>query len=198
MDHLFRPFSQEDLNIGRNFEGNGLGLALAKRYLEKMGGSLLVDSIKGVGTTFTFTLPVAQDTRNIKKDPETQVKVKTEKILMIDNSLESYELLGAFLKNNYAITVFNSKDFKTEILNTADFRFIILDVNPTNWDECISLCSEIKKQDRFNRPLLIISSEFQENRIIKFYEAGAAKFLIKPFSKNDLLNALKEIKNQNE
>jgi signal transduction histidine kinase len=60
MDHLFRPFSQEDLNIGRNFEGNGLGLALAKRYLEKMGGSLLVDSIKGVGSTFTLILPLSQ------------------------------------------------------------------------------------------------------------------------------------------
>lgn len=60
MDHLFHPFSQEDLNIGRNFEGNGLGLALAKRYLEKMGGSLLVDSIKGVGSTFTLTLPLSQ------------------------------------------------------------------------------------------------------------------------------------------
>jgi PAS domain S-box-containing protein len=59
MDHLFRPFSQEDLNIGRNFEGNGLGLALAKRYLEKMGGSLLVDSIKGVGSTFTLTIPLS-------------------------------------------------------------------------------------------------------------------------------------------
>jgi signal transduction histidine kinase len=60
MDHLFRPFSQEDLNIGRSYEGNGLGLALAKRYLEKMGGSLLVDSIKGVGSTFTLILPLSQ------------------------------------------------------------------------------------------------------------------------------------------
>ena len=35
LDHLYQPFSQEDLNIGRNYEGNGLGLALAKRYIEK-------------------------------------------------------------------------------------------------------------------------------------------------------------------
>ena len=67
MDHLFRPFSQEDLNIGRNFEGNGLGLALAKRYLEKMGGSLLVDSIKGVGSTFTLTLPLSQKKNDLEK-----------------------------------------------------------------------------------------------------------------------------------
>jgi signal transduction histidine kinase len=50
IDHIFSPFSQEDLNISRHYEGNGLGLALAKKYLEKMGGSLLVDSIKGVGS----------------------------------------------------------------------------------------------------------------------------------------------------
>ena len=60
LDHLFQPFSQEDLGIGRDYEGNGLGLALAKRYLEKLGGSLLVDSLKGVGSTFTFTLPLSQ------------------------------------------------------------------------------------------------------------------------------------------
>ncbi len=53
-------FSQEELDIGRNFEGNGLGLAISKKYIEKMGGSLIVDSIKGVGSTFTFTLPLAK------------------------------------------------------------------------------------------------------------------------------------------
>lgn len=31
LDHLYQPFSQEDLNVGRNYEGNGLGLALAKK-----------------------------------------------------------------------------------------------------------------------------------------------------------------------
>jgi signal transduction histidine kinase len=67
MDHLFRPFSQEDLNIGRNYEGNGLSLALAKRYLEKMGGSLLVDSIKGVGSTFTLILPLSQKTNHTER-----------------------------------------------------------------------------------------------------------------------------------
>ncbi len=39
----------------------GLGLALAKRYIEKLGGSLLVDSIKGVGSTFSFTLPLSEN-----------------------------------------------------------------------------------------------------------------------------------------
>lgn len=58
LNNLFSAFSQEDLSIGRPYEGNGLGLALAKKYIEKINGSILVDTIKGVGTTFTFTLPL--------------------------------------------------------------------------------------------------------------------------------------------
>lgn len=61
LNNLFSPFSQEDLSIGRPYEGNGLGLALSKKYIEKINGSILVDTIKGVGTTFTFTLPLASN-----------------------------------------------------------------------------------------------------------------------------------------
>jgi len=65
LEHLYSPFSQEDLNLSRNYEGNGLGLAITKRYVEKLGGSLIVDSIKGVGSTFTLTLPLSKKMRKI-------------------------------------------------------------------------------------------------------------------------------------
>ena len=43
------------------------------------------------------------------------------------------------------------------------------------------------------RPVIIISSEFMEERISKFMEAGADKYLVKPFTKNELVEALKEV-----
>jgi PAS domain S-box-containing protein len=58
LDHIFEPFSQEEDGFNRPFEGNGLGLALTKRYLDLINSSITVDSVKGVGTTFTFTLPI--------------------------------------------------------------------------------------------------------------------------------------------
>jgi signal transduction histidine kinase len=58
--HLFEPFSQEEVGISRSFEGTRLGLALTKRYLELMNGEIKVESKKGVGTTFTFRLPLAK------------------------------------------------------------------------------------------------------------------------------------------
>ncbi|HSD64000.1 MAG TPA: ATP-binding protein [Ignavibacteriaceae bacterium] len=190
MDHLFKPFSQEDLNISRNFEGNGLGLALAKKYIEKLGGSLLVDSIKGVGTTFTFTLPLSQ---NISSNEE---KIKSvdqkKKILMLDNTGESYELIKAFLKNTHLVKVYSLREFKIDNIVSDTYDAIIFDVNPNHWTQSLLICRDLKKNDPYNRSIIVLSSETIDSRIEEFYNAGADQFLVKPFSKSRLLKSLEE------
>ena len=51
--NLFSPFSQEDVGHKREFEGNGLGLALVKKYIEMNNADILVESEKDRGSTFT-------------------------------------------------------------------------------------------------------------------------------------------------
>lgn len=191
LDHLFRPFSQEDLNIGRSYEGNGLGLALAKRYIEKMGGSLLVDSIKGVGSTFTFTLPLIQ---SIGKSEEkiNSGKESRKKILMLDSSRETYDLLNAFIKTKYKIKSVSYNSFDPAMVHADDYELVIFDVDLNLWREGINFCKRIK--ELANTPVLILSSEFLEDKIRNFFDAGADKYLIKPFSKADLLKAIEELK----
>ncbi len=194
MDHLFRPFSQEDLNIGRNYEGNGLGLALSKRFIELMGGSLLVDSIKGVGSTFTFTLPLSPNVASkTKQKAITKAGAVSNKILMLDDSGESQDLIIAFLKKTHSVESYNFRDFKLELLRKQDYSIIMFDVNPARWDQGLIICRDIKRIDPFKRPIVILSSEFFEERIRNFYEAGASKFLVKPFSKYELIKVLEEV-----
>ncbi len=193
LDHLFQPFSQEDLNIGRNYEGNGLGLALAKRYIEKMGGSLLVDSIKGVGSTFTFTLPISQNINKLKKRSGTK-KIKSGRILLIEDSGESYDLLSAYLKNSHDVFVMNLSSFNSAELGKTESDIIILDVNRNQWNLSLRLCKEMIKDDPKKRPVIVLSNEFVEDKIKQFYEAGICKFVIKPFSKVEILTALEECK----
>ena len=54
--NLFKPFSQEEEGYSRKFEGNGLGLALTRKYIELNNADIKVKSIKGKGTTFTVEL----------------------------------------------------------------------------------------------------------------------------------------------
>ncbi len=193
LDHLFRPFSQEDLNIGRFFEGNGLGLALAKRYIEKLGGSLLVDSIKGVGSTFSFTLPLSENLNKPERKSDENADEELKKIFMLDDANESLDLLNAFLKSKYKIRSKNFREFKLDDLENENFEYIIFDVNQNHWEQGILIVQDIKKNDKFNRPLIVISSVFSEDRINEFYTAGANKFLVKPFNKSTLLEALEQI-----
>ncbi len=191
MDHLFQPFSQEDLNIGRTYEGNGLGLALAKRYIEKMGGSILVDSQKGVGSTFSFTIPLLSQNQTIKQNKENKSSVK--KILMLDDAGDSFSLINAFLKKVYEIESYSFRDFKFDFLSKDDFQLIFFDVSVNHWKQSLIITKDLKRNDKFKRPILIISSEYNEEKIQEFYDAGANKFLIKPFSKKDLLKAISDI-----
>lgn len=59
--HIFEPFFQVDSSSTREYGGTGLGLTLAKSYVEAHGGHIWVDSKLGAGSTFTITLPAMLD-----------------------------------------------------------------------------------------------------------------------------------------
>jgi signal transduction histidine kinase len=60
---LFRPFRQIDSGWARKYEGAGLGLSLVKCLVEAMGGRVRVESKKGEGSVFSFTLPAPRESR---------------------------------------------------------------------------------------------------------------------------------------
>lgn len=58
VDHIFDEFSQEERGARTQYKGTGLGMAITKRYVDLMGGTILVESKKGIGSTFTVELPM--------------------------------------------------------------------------------------------------------------------------------------------
>ncbi len=68
LPHIFEEFYQESDGLARNYEGTGLGLRIAKRLLDAMGGTLSVESTKGQGSCFTISLPLQTE---MVLEPET-------------------------------------------------------------------------------------------------------------------------------
>ncbi len=58
LEKLFRPFTQVETGLTRQYEGTGLGLSISKRLVTLMGGTITVTSEWGKGSTFSFTIPV--------------------------------------------------------------------------------------------------------------------------------------------
>ena len=193
LDHLYRPFSQEELDIGRNFEGNGLGLAISKKYIERMGGSLIVDSIKGVGSTFTFTLPIAKIKKEEKPRKPAQETNGVHKILMLDDSGDSYPLIKAFLKDSFEVKLVPSQDFSSGFVPDQEFSAIIFDVTVNYWNRGLDIVRKVRKSKDKKIPIVILSSEFLQEKIQQFRTAGADEFLVKPFAKGELVSLIKKV-----
>lgn len=68
LKHVFDEFVQEDTDERSQYKGTGLGMAITKRYVEMMGGTIAVESKRGVGSTFTVELPMElTDAKNVEK-----------------------------------------------------------------------------------------------------------------------------------
>ena len=68
LEHIFDEFSQEENGARTHYKGTGLGMAITKRYVDLMGGTISVTSKKGEGSTFVVELPVEfTDKSNIKE-----------------------------------------------------------------------------------------------------------------------------------
>lgn len=193
LDHLYSPFSQEDLDLSRNYEGNGLGLAITKRYIEKLGGSLVVDSIKGVGSTFTLTLPLSKKSKTKVPEKSKPVKFDLKNVLMMDDFGETSELVKAFLKDFVGVSAHRYEKFINYLIKHDNYQLVILDISLNQWQDGLALCREISNKDPYKRPVFIISGETDRSKIDQYYRAGAAKFIIKPFTKLDLIESISAI-----
>lgn len=138
---LFKPFSQEDDRSARTqYKGTGLGMAIAKEYVEMMGGSIAVESQKGVGTTFTVEIPLELTEQGIRQKQEEPVHhdLTGVNVLMAEDNDLNAELATVMLEDaGMAVTrTFDGKEavelFKNHPQGTYDI--ILMDIMMPNMD----------------------------------------------------------------
>ena len=109
---LFDEFAQEENGVRTQYKGTGLGMPISKKYIELMGGTITVDSRKGVGTTFTVEIPM--ELTNAEKVEKTKPLVQHKdlkgiKVLLAeDNDLNAE--LATMLLEDLGMTVTRAAD----------------------------------------------------------------------------------------
>ncbi len=145
---LFQSFSQADASTARKYGGTGLGLAISRRLAEMMGGTMWVESVKGEGSTFHFTIAteaLATPLRT-RRDLETAQPLLNEKrALIVDDNATNRRILVTYLRNWGMLTrdTASPHEALSWIQRGDPFDLAILDMHMDDMDG-VELAKEIR------------------------------------------------------
>jgi PAS domain S-box-containing protein len=190
MDRLFVPFDRLGAEQRSQIEGTGLGLALSKKLIEAMGGSIEVQSEPGIGTTFSVGLKMIS-----RSKMETSVKTDTSiverkdvlnfdqtKILYIEDNEDNLSLVKQLLELRPNVrlmsTAYGNKGIQMADKSHPDLILLDLNLPDMNGDEVVEI---LKKQPSTQDiPICILSADAQPSQITRLKSMGVADYLVKP------------------
>lgn len=195
---IFDSFKQEDESITRNYGGTGLGLAISKQLINLMGGDIKVESKKGVGSKFYFTiaLPTGKN-KNIEMNSETskttQVTLQGIKILVVEDN-KFNQLIARSLLEKWLATVLIAENGQkaVEILENDTFDLILMDLQMPVMDG-LTAAGIIRTQMNINTPILALTANVLKGVIEKCLEAGMNGYISKPFIPDAILAKILEV-----
>jgi CheY-like chemotaxis protein len=193
---IFEEFRQVSGLDGQQREGTGLGLALARRFVELHGGRLWVESSVGQGSRFAFTLPVrimppVEAASETAKAAATRMDRERPLVLVVEDDPQAAELLGLYLEGAEcrAEVAWDGEEGFTKAvqLHPALITLDLLLPKVDGWDLLVRLKEEPETREI---PVVIVSIVEERG---KGFALGATDYLVKPVSREELMNALQRV-----
>ena len=207
---LFDPFSQEDdANARTQYKGTGLGMAITKKYVDMMGGSIAVESKKGVGSTFTVEIPLELPEQVIQSEQKQHLHRDLTGIHVLmaeDNDLNAE--LATIMLEDAGMTVTRASDGK-EVVNLfknhprGTYDLILMDIMMPNMDghqaaKAIRTLG-IERSDAVTIPIIALSANAFIDDIQESLDSGMNDHISKPINMEELIDTItKYIKHDQE
>lgn len=199
--HLFEAFSQESLGYGRQFEGAGLGLPLAKRLLDLMGGRIIIESLPHVGTTVEIYIRSKDHVKTSLADNEVNMMHQNQTgfdIFIVEDDRMNRMVLQKMLSRSGQLTLAVDGDEALRIVRERYkhhhiFQVMLFDINlPAPWDG-LKLMQQIRKEmPEYNQqPFIAQTAYAMAGDRERFLEAGFDDYIAKPVNKNELITIIK-------
>lgn len=192
LENVFDPYSLSDIYKSKIGSTTGLGLTLAKRYIDFLNGELSVTSTVGKGTTFNITISVEEISEIEEQLSSLPKPGSLNQVLVVEDDYATAKLLGNYLnKWGYEPTIVNSARQTLDVVDKQSFLAILMDIvlPDANGLELLQKLRENKNTKR--TPVIICSVEAEQQ---KAFLMGAVEYFVKPINYKYLVEVLTHYK----
>ncbi|GJM20986.1 MAG: hypothetical protein DHS20C15_09010 [Planctomycetota bacterium] len=199
LERLFESFSQADTSTTRIYGGTGLGLAISRELVELMGGSLEVSSELGVGSSFSFAIPLPLSDATLEQErgvpSDAPVPQGLRALLVEDNRVNQVVALGMLRSLDVDVQVVDNGARALEALSTERYDVVFMDCQMPVLDgyEATRQLREREQQAGSPRQLVVaMTAHTMVGDREDCLASGMDDYLSKPLRRDDLRTLLIE------
>lgn len=195
---LFQEFSQADSSVTRNFGGTGLGLVISQRLVEKMGGTIRVESALGRGSKFIVEIPVRLgDGRDAAASPHMTFaeseRFPGRRVLLTEDNLVNQKIGQRILQRlGCQVDVANNGREAVALAESAQYDVILMDVHMPEVGG-LQATREIRSRG-IRTPIIALTASVLEETRDACEAAGMDAFITKPIHVEEITSILKRFK----
>ena len=192
LSKMYHKFERLDTIKNSNIEGMGLGLALTKKLVELMNGTINFTTTYQVGTTFTIMLPQEFYYQDIITLPKLKDLTKSKRVLIVDDNPLNIKVAKRALEAlNYTNLDTCDSGFKCleKIKNGSSYDIILMDIMMPGMSGTQTL-ENLKNISTFKTPVVALTADALIGANQKYLNQGFSAYLAKPYTKEQLKNIL--------